>query len=544
MGCVQERGLAHSDNRCIEETVAAGIKLSGVPGRLFDRLRAACLRGDVVRRKYQRLKTGRLSHVEALEQRQMYSVATIRFSGSTVVVTADALATSVAVSAAESSVRIQEVGTDRLWSYPAAKVGSVEFRGGAGNDRFINNIADLPIVALGGGGNDYLKGYDAADELFGGDGNDVLLGAGGDDLLSGDAGNDNVKGGAGNDVLLGGAGRDQLLGEAGDDRLNGQASVDRLVGGDGNDVVISIDAAFNEYVDGGAGADIFWADQVGASKDRIVGIASDDIIQSVSSFANGADRSLDGDRIKDPATIGKTYRAFDGRPLFAAAGPTMSDINQGVLGDCYLLAGLAAIARDDPHALRQYVVDFDDGTYGVRLGDNFYRVDNDLPVNSPSSNRPAYAALGAQQSMWVAIVEKAFAHYRRDDDSYASLEGGWAIEVNRAFGAASAGERRLNTYSSAAAMANSVAALAAAGQAVTIGFIGAPVGGVPLVTNHMYAIASIARNTTGAVTAITLFNPWGIDGAGSNDSDPSDGLVTLTPAQIFAQYGRINWGRV
>ena len=78
---------------------------------------------------------------------------------------------------------------------------------------------------------------------------------------------------------------------------------------------------------------------------------------------------------------------------------------------------------------------------------------------------------------------------------------------------------------------------------MTIGFVGALTGDVPLVTGHMYTVASVQRNSAGVVTSITLRNPWGVDGAGS-DGNTSDGLVTLTPAQLYAQTGRVNWGRV
>jgi hypothetical protein len=506
-------------------------------------VRALC--GGGIRRREPRSRSSggrRRLRLEGLERREMYSVASLVFSGQTLVVSANNRATSVAVSKLGSSIRIHEVGTDQAWNYPATKVRDVEFRGGAGNDRFVNHVATMPVIAIGGGGNDYLQGSSAVDQLFGGDGSDRLVGGGGSDLMWGERGNDAVWGGMGDDVLLGGDGNDVLVGQAGNDRLNGQTGADKYLGGDGSDVVISIDAAFGEHVDAGAGADIVWADRVGSSKDKIVSNSTGDILQGVASFANGADRSFNGDRIDDPTAAGKTYRAFSGRPLFAAAGPTMSDVDQGGIGDCYLLAGLSAVARDSPQALRQNVVDFDDGTYGVRLGNSFYRVDNDLPVANPASSRPAYAGLGAQHSMWVAVVEKAFAHYR-GANSYASLEGGWGVEVNRAFRAARVGERWISSYTSAAAMATDIAALAAAGQAVTIGFVGARVGVVPLVMNHMYAVASVGRNASGAVDSITLFNPWNVDGAGSRDSNPTDGLVTLSAAQIYAQYGRVNWGR-
>src|SRR5207244_3255266 len=111
-----------------------------------------------------------------------------------------------------------------------------------------------------------------------------------------------------------------------------------------------------------------------------------------------------------------------------------------------------------------------DGTYGVRLGDSFYRVDADLPATSSTATSPAFARLGAGGSVWVAVVEKAYASYRYGDSDYASLEGGWSVEVNQAFGAS-------------------------------------------------------------------------VDGAGS-DSNPYDGLVTVSVSTLFACTGRVNWGRV
>ena len=156
-------------------------------------------------------------------------------------------------------------------------------------------------------------------------------------------------------------------------------------------------------------------------------------------FANGADRTLNGDRIADPTLAASATRLVPARsqdnPLFSSARPA-DDRHHGkatsATAGCWPAS--APIAHDNPHAIRQNVVDFDDGTYGVRLGNSFYRVDNDLPVDTPPSTRhPAYAKLGAENSMWVAVVEKAFAHYRTGANSYASLDGGWSIEVNRAF---------------------------------------------------------------------------------------------------------------
>ena len=474
---------------------------------------------------------------ESLETREMLSVSSLWFSGSNLVVKTDNASTSVQVQQAPNQIVIKDLSSAKSWSYASSRVGQVEFQGGAGNDRFVNLVANLPVRAFGFGGDDYLEGYNGADTFDGGAGNDKLVGYGGNDLMFG---------GSGNDVLLGMNGNDQLVGQDGDDHLNGGAGNDKMGGGNGNDVLIAIDGLTGDYAQGDAGRDTAWVDQNGTAADQLYGFASEDKAQFVNGFANGADRTLDGDRIADPVVkSGQTYKAFWNNPLFGSSGPAPTDIRQGQLGDCYLLAGLSAIAMDNPHAIRQNVVDLDDGTYGVRLGNRFYRVDNDLPVNGASSTSPAYAGLGGQNAMWVAAIEKAFAHYRTGANSYASIEYGWSVEVNRAFGSTAAGEKALSSYANATQLANHVYGLWNTFQAVTIGFTGLKAGptGAPVILNHMYTVMSFVRDAAGVITSITLRNPWGTDGV-ANSSNPNDGLVTVTPQQLFAYIGRVNWGRV
>jgi hypothetical protein len=443
----------------------------------------------------------------------------------------------VEVRQASNRVTIQDVTTSRSWSYLSSTVGKVEFRGGAGNDRFVNTVANLPVLAFGAGGHDYLAGRDGADYFDGGSGDDAILGYGGNDVMFGGPGNDNLQGMNGDD---------QLHGQEGNDRLNGGAGNDKMWGDSGDDVLIAIDGATGDQVQDDSGDDVLWVDLNRPAADRVSGLAAGDAVQYVDGFANGADRTLNGDRIADPRLeSGLKYKAFWSKPLFSSAGPRPTDVRQGQLGDCYLMAGLAAVALDSPDVIRQRVVEFDDGTYGVRLGSRFYRVDNDLPVSSSSSTSPEYANLGRDNSLWVAAVEKAFAHYRTGANSYASLERGWPVEVNRAFNAKSPGEQSIASYANATQLANHVFDLWHHYQAVTVGFQGLKAGsvGAPLITGHAYTVMSFVRNVSGLITGITLRNPWGRDGAG-HDTNPNDGLVTVTPQQIFAYIGRVNWGRV
>lgn len=478
---------------------------------------------------------------ESLEQRQVMSVTNPWFSGSMLVVPTDNNATNVELISSGSNLVVRDHSSNRSWTYAASQVSQVEFQGGNGNDRFVNNFYSMSVRAFGGGGNDYLEGYNGNDIFVGGSGNDTLVGYGG---------NDQMWGGDGNDVLLGGNGNDDLMGGAGNDHLNGQADIDRFWGGDGNDVMIAIDGNTGEFVQSDSGYDILWVDRNGWSTDGMAGNSSLDKVQEVSSFANGADRTLNGDRIADPngriGSNGGAVKAFTNRPLFSSAGPRFDDIRQGACGDCYFLAGISAIAQDSPHTLRQNMVDFNDGTYGVRMGDRFYRVDNDLPVNSSHSTNPSYAQLGREDSMWVAIAEKVFAHYRTGANSYASIEGGWGVEANRAFGTRSAGDRSFTSYSSAASLANEIYSRWINDEAVTLGFAGNISHSTPLVLNHMYTVTRVVRSAAGIVTGIELRNPWGVDGGAYPSGNPDDGLVMLTPGQLWSlrSISRINWGRV
>jgi hypothetical protein len=188
------------------------------------------------------------------------------------------------------------------------------------------------------------------------------------------------------------------------------------------------------------------------------------------------------------------------------------------------------------------VVDFGDGTFGVKLGGGFYRVDADLPTWGPGSTVPMYADLGRGGSLWVAVVEKAYAHYRTGDDTYASLSGGWMSEAMRALNVPVNGDRWLGSYASATALANEVFAVWSTSNAVTVGLLTVPAG-CPCVQSHAYTVAAVNRDAAGNVTSIVLRNPWGWDGAG-NDLNPADGLVTLTVDQLFACTGRLTWGSV
>jgi len=80
---------------------------------------------------------------------------------------------------------------------------SIRYVGSDAIDLFTAPNLNVPILAIGKGGNDILSGGNGDDTLIGGAGTDSLLGNGGDDTLVGIDGNlgDNLRGDAGKDIF-------------------------------------------------------------------------------------------------------------------------------------------------------------------------------------------------------------------------------------------------------------------------------------------------------------------------------------------------------
>ena len=508
--------------------------------------------------------------VESLERRDLMAVDALSFTADrTLIVRTDNASTSVEVRVDGGNYRVVDQSTNRSWSYAASTVSRVEFQGGAGNDRFVNNVPNLAVRAFGNAGDDYLEGYNGVDVLVGGDGHDTLVGYGGndqlfggngddslrgmdgDDRLDGGNGNDTIRGGDGNDIVWAGMGNDIVNGDAGNDELQGNHGVDRLfgddgadvlfgqedndylnggmgadqlVGGDGMDTIISIDSTTADRIWGGSGIDIVWMD----NGDSILDADATEnswTIKRVSSFSNGADRTLNGDNITDPtARTSLNKMNFSANPLFSSTGPSEMDIVQGALGDCWMLAGIATAARQNSMSILRSIVDFGDGTYGVALGGRFYRVDGELYVNG---SRPAYAQLGQGNSLWVAIFEKAFA-FHRTSRGYSGIEGGFGMEVFQAIGGTNYAQRSFATNQGIEAL-NYVASELAAGKAVVYHARGGT--SVPIVGNHAYMVHRV-NYVNGIAVSVTLRNPWGIDGTAPPDGNANDGWVTISAQQF------------
>jgi hypothetical protein len=93
-----------------------------------------------------------------------------------------------------------------------------------------------------------------------------------------------------------------------------------------------------------------------------------------------------------------------------------SIIQQGAVGDCYLLAGLGEVALRSPQSIKDMFIDNGDGTWTVRFFEGnqaqYVTVDRSLPVDK--NGNFVYANSGANYTsssnvLWVALAEKAYA---------------------------------------------------------------------------------------------------------------------------------------
>ena len=336
-------------------------------------------------------------------------------------------------------------------------------------------------------------------------------------------------------TLYGGNGADTLTGGSGPTALYGGLGRNQLVGGPGNDAFVLVGNNNSDTLTGGGGHDSFWLDN---RTDQVItdpGIAdTGNNVHRIGSFYQPPPTSLGAGNgpgaFPEPQVTDKqmTYQDFSGDPLFSSLGPSPNDVRQGFVGDCYYVATLSSIAKADPNLIRQSIVDLGDGTYAVhyvRNGTDVYiHVDGQLPVWSPGDI--AYAGLGQQNSLWVALMEKAYAFFRYDLASYASIDGGWMSEVYSALGTTSS---TINQASGAQWLLQQIQDLLDAGRSVTYGVLQAPAGS-PLISYHAYMVDSVQTDSAGNAIALRLRNPWGIGGPAN------DGYITVSAAQALAAF--------
>jgi len=147
-----------------------------------------------------------------------------------------------------------------------------------------------------------------------------------------------------------------------------------------------------------------------------------------------ADEGPKGSTIFSTEGTGQMQVARHGEALFRSIQP--SEIKQGDLGDCWLLAGMSSLSRFPSAVRKLFLQQFrsSTGMYNLRLFDakasrwKWLSIDERLPS---ASGGPIFAQLASDRSIWVLLLEKAAAQLA--GRNYSKLAGGLTEKAFTAF---------------------------------------------------------------------------------------------------------------
>jgi hypothetical protein len=230
-----------------------------------------------------------------------------------------------------------------------------------------------------------------------------------------------------------------------------------------------------------------------------------DISAEVKDFFLGQLHPAAPSYVSQGVTITPTYQLVN-LPLFSGT-PYYQDVQQGRVGDCWLMASLAEVAYRNPGAIRDMFIDNGDGTYTMRLYNggtaDYVTVDKYLPEN-PSG---ATVYEHPRGNLWVALAEKAYAEENatgwvgsshKGVDSYQALDGGypqWALSAITGQAPVASGDVNADAVMNAWLQ----------GKYVVLCTGDSPDSSL-VVPDHCYALVNYASSQ------FTLYNPWGMSG--------------------------------
>ena len=204
-----------------------------------------------------------------------------------------------------------------------------------------------------------------------------------------------------------------------------------------------------------------------------------------------------------------------------------NDVKQGALGDCYLMAGMAATARANPESIRRIVKDNGDGTFEVTLflRENSWStpkavtttVDARLPTKGGTSL--IYAKVGSSgaggDELWPALLEKTLAQHKA---SYDLISGGNIATDFEFHGATELFTGKAEGYFSASSLSEDkvlemMQAALAKKKPITVDSmtmdnlpdLTKDANAVNVYGNHAYAVKSVDM----VARTVSLQNPWG-----------------------------------
>jgi hypothetical protein len=230
-------------------------------------------------------------------------------------------------------------------------------------------------------------------------------------------------------------------------------------------------------------------------------------------------------------------------PLFGY-GISYEDVQQGALGDCWLLASLNEVAIQNPAIIQQMFIDNGDGTFTVRVYNinnnswDYVTVDRNLPVYNTSGTSvfdhwENPTGVGTPK-LWVALAEKAFAQLAGEgwsrgswwagSNCYSSLESGWTGDATTQITGQACSTYVMGIFGKSPQDLDNAFH---SGKFITFGTGDSPPD-PRIVAKHAYALYHADASSDYYV----VLNPWGIN---SGPSKPF--YVNMSFVQLIANFG-------
>jgi hypothetical protein len=251
--------------------------------------------------------------------------------------------------------------------------------------------------------------------------------------------------------------------------------------------------------------------------------------------------------VKDPAVLKadekRVHQEVIKGGVLVKNGFSGDDVTQKYLGDCYLMAAMAAVARVDPKVIEKAFTKRSDGTYDVTLYEKKGRgftpvkvhIDADLPHND--WYHLEYASGRDEKELWPALLEKAFAQRA---GSYGAIEAGVPGDAMSALTGKPSSMIDLRARGTKpdevfAQLTKAVAEHRAATASTFGESSNAKYTNTGLYADHAYSVWG--TETVGGKQYVQLRNPWGDSEPANNGRD--DGIFKLELSEFIRLYANV-----